>query len=97
MNDLKKKILAVDDEATMLEGLRYILELDGYEVLTAESGLEAFDLLTAHEIVAVISDQNMPGIKGEEVLRKAFEIRPNAGENYAHRRERYQRRCPVHQ
>lgn len=64
------RILAVEDDANLLEGIRIILEIDGYEVLTAENGLEALEILnnapTAPDLI--LSDIMMPHMTGTELL-----------------------------
>lgn len=69
----KKKILAVDDDATALGALRQILNQKGYEVATAASGDEALQLLKSQIPDLIILDVAMPGISGYEVCRKIRE------------------------
>src|SRR5687767_13656614 len=67
----KKKILAVDDDATALGALRQILAQKGYEVTTAGSGEDALVTVagdTAFDLI--ILDVAMPGMTGFEVCRK---------------------------
>ncbi len=66
----KNKILIVDDEIHILELLRYNLEGNGYEVVQAESGEEAMEILESQTLDGVILDLMLPGIDGIEVLRK---------------------------
>lgn len=66
----KNKILIVDDEIHILELLRYNLEGNGYEVIQAESGEEAMEILEKQTLDGVILDLMLPGIDGIEVLRK---------------------------
>jgi len=64
------RILAVDDEPTVLEALADTLGEDGHRVLTAGSGREALTLLDSGERVdVVITDLGMPGMTGWEVAR----------------------------
>jgi len=64
------RILAVDDEPTVLEALADTLGEDGHRVLTAGSGREALTLLDGGERVdVVITDLGMPGMTGWEVAR----------------------------
>lgn len=65
----KKVILTVDDEMHILELLQYNLEAKGYQVLKAETGEEALELLQNYKIDAVLLDLMLPGIDGLEVLR----------------------------
>src|SRR3954462_2642342 len=66
----KKKILAVDDDATALGALRQILVQKGYEVGTAPNGQEALKALAARAFDLVILDVSMPGLTGYDVCRK---------------------------
>ncbi|HUG54189.1 MAG TPA: response regulator [Vicinamibacteria bacterium] len=69
----RKKILAVDDDATALAALRQILAQKGYEVTTAPNGHDALRLLAGASFDLVILDVTMPGLTGYEVCRKIRE------------------------
>ncbi|MFP4418775.1 MAG: response regulator, partial [Chitinispirillaceae bacterium] len=62
------RVLIVDDEEIIRDMLEIELE-DHYEVVTAENGEQAFTILNEKSVDLVISDINMPGIKGYELLR----------------------------
>ncbi len=64
----RARILVVDDERGPRESLRMILS-GSYDVATAESGAEALDLLRTTPIDLVTVDLNMPGMKGDELMR----------------------------
>ena len=67
----KKKILAVDDDATALGALRQILAQKGYEVTTAGNGEAALEILSGDGTFdLVILDVAMPGMTGYDVCRK---------------------------
>ena len=66
----KSKLLIVDDEVHILELLRYNLESNGYDVLQAETGEQALELIKTKTIDGVILDLMLPGIDGIEVLRQ---------------------------
>ncbi len=66
----KNKILIVDDEIHILELLKYNLESNGFDVIQAESGEEAMDLIETQSLDGVILDLMLPGIDGIEVLRR---------------------------
>ena len=66
----KKKILAVDDDATALGALRQILVQKGYDVSTAPNGQDALTALRNGTFDLVILDVSMPGLSGYEVCRK---------------------------
>jgi two-component system, OmpR family, alkaline phosphatase synthesis response regulator PhoP len=72
MNSKRRKVLIADDEPDILEILKYNLEKEGYEVITAKDGSEAIDKarLTAPELIVL--DMMMPkknGIEVCEILR----------------------------
>lgn len=67
---MKFTILVIDDEKNIRTGLAAALELDGYEVLLASDGAEGLDIALHSEIDLVITDLRMPGVSGEEVLRR---------------------------
>lgn len=66
---MKKQILLTDDNTEMREEVSGILEGEGYEVLTAEDGQEAIDLLGNRFFDLLILDLKMPVKSGYEVLR----------------------------
>jgi DNA-binding response OmpR family regulator len=63
------KILVCEDNPMTLKTLEFTLMNDGYEVLKAEDGDQAINMLHEQEIDLVITDINMPYTKGLEVLR----------------------------
>ncbi len=64
-----KKILVVDDEPTLIATLRYNLEREGYEVITAQDGESAVALGRAHRPDIVLLDLMLPGLDGLQVCR----------------------------
>jgi len=71
---MKHKILLVDDEPANLRMLERLFR-DDYEVITAESGAVALDLLARNDVALIVSDQRMPGMTGIEFLKQAAEMR----------------------
>jgi DNA-binding NtrC family response regulator len=69
----KGKILVVDDEANARTALADILRSDGYAVETAGDGFKALGHLDDFAPDVVLTDLNMPGIDGVELLRKVKE------------------------
>lgn len=67
---MKFTILVIDDEKNIRTGLQAALELDGYEVLLAADGAEGLEIALHSDIDLVITDLRMPGVSGEEVLRR---------------------------
>ena len=72
-------VLLVDDEATILELGKEMLEELGYTVLTAEDGVIAVEIFKHHkgEITCVILDLTMPRMDGEQTFRSLRSIDPN--------------------
>ncbi|MCC6877668.1 MAG: HDOD domain-containing protein [Sandaracinaceae bacterium] len=65
------KLLLVDDETRVLDGLERMLMQcapEEWEVLTAASGREALEILRAEPIDVIVSDMRMPGMDGAELL-----------------------------
>src|SRR5580698_3011620 len=78
MSDSRYKILCVDDEPRVLEGLRRHLR-ERFEVLTAGGGAEALNYLsTVKDLAVVVSDMRMPEMDGATVLRHTRILRPHA-------------------
>ena len=62
-------LLVVDDYPENLISMRALLQREDWHVITAASGLEALELLLAHEVDLVLLDVRMPGMDGFEVAR----------------------------
>ena len=63
------KILIVDDEQDLVEAMRYRLELEGYEVVSASNGFEALGAFELHGPDIVLLDVMMPLENGYRVSR----------------------------
>ena len=66
----KRKILCVDDEFSALKILETILQAHGYEVMFADSGKDALELISKQKIDLVLLDVLMPELNGYEVCRR---------------------------
>jgi two-component system phosphate regulon response regulator PhoB len=66
----KATILVVDDEEDILELIRWHLVREGYEVLCAVSGEEAWDTIKQNRIELLVLDLMLPGIDGLELTRR---------------------------
>jgi two-component system response regulator PilR (NtrC family) len=71
------RLLVVDDERSMRELLSIVLRRDGYDVLVAESGKAALDVLKRERVDILITDIRMPEMSGVDVLREAKLIDPS--------------------
>src|SRR5262249_2998581 len=63
-------VLVVDDDAHTTALLRYLLEMNGAKVTTANSGIEALDLASESNFDVVLSDISMPSMDGFEFVRR---------------------------
>jgi CheY-like chemotaxis protein len=70
------EVLVVDDEAVVLTVLREALRRGGYRVTTAASAEEAIDLMHKRRFDLVLTDKNLPGASGLDVLRAARKLTP---------------------
>lgn len=70
------KILVVDDEEIIRDSISYILESEGYEVDKAENGKVAYDKIKEKQFDLVITDIEMPAMKGTELLEKTKLLAP---------------------
>ena len=73
------RILVVDDEPSVLEVFQEFLGLQGYVVSTAKSGEEALAALPGLRPDVVLTDINLPGISGLDVMRFAKEADAEIG------------------
>jgi two-component system response regulator PilR (NtrC family) len=72
----KGRILVVDDERSMREMLEIFLAREGYSVAACASGSEALRHLSHEDFDLVITDINMPGLSGFDLLREVREKDP---------------------
>jgi two-component system alkaline phosphatase synthesis response regulator PhoP len=64
------KILIVDDETDILDFLSYNLKKEGFEVITAENGVQALEKARQHQPKLIVLDIMMPQLDGIEVCRQ---------------------------
>jgi DNA-binding NtrC family response regulator len=68
------KILIIDDERSIRNTLRDILENEGYKVDDAENGMEGLKLVNSKKYDVILLDIKMPGMDGLEVLEHAMKV-----------------------
>jgi DNA-binding NtrC family response regulator len=73
----KKTILVVDNGETIRETLVKILEREGYNVLSAEDGQAAMEVLKEQKVNVILSDVCMPRMDGNKLLKLAKSILPD--------------------
>ena len=71
------RILWADDEIDLLKPHLLFLRKKGYDVLTANNGREALDLVAADHFDLIILDENMPGLTGLETLSRIKQEQPH--------------------
>jgi two-component system response regulator PilR (NtrC family) len=72
------RVLIVDDEQSMREWMRILFQRDGFEVLVAEDGFAARELIAREYVDVVLTDIRMPRVDGIELLKAARELAPDA-------------------
>ncbi len=70
---MAKRILLVDDEPLILKGLRFTLEQEGYEILTAADGEEALQVFFDQQVDLVLLDVMLPKLDGIQVCQRIRE------------------------
>ena len=73
----KYRILVVDDDEDIIQTIKGNLELDGYEVLTAQDGRSCLELARSKRPDLIILDLNLPdidGIKACQIIRREFDF-----------------------
>ena len=70
---MAKRILLVDDEPLILKGLRFTLEQEGYEILTAADGEEALQVFFDEPVDLVLLDVMLPKLDGIQVCQRIRE------------------------
>jgi two-component system nitrogen regulation response regulator NtrX len=68
VDDMKPRILVIDDEAGIRDSMRMILEYEGYECLLAATGPDGLAIVEREPLDLVFLDIKMPGMDGIEVL-----------------------------
>lgn len=73
MNAAAAAVLAVDDNATIRKAISMRLGAKGFNVITAADGRQALELVEQYSFDLVLLDLQMPGMCGDEVLRRLRE------------------------
>ena len=73
---MSESILIVDDEEIIRESLSFILNKEGYKVREAENGKVALDLVKSESFDLVLTDLEMPEMKGIELLENVSRVSP---------------------
>jgi response regulator RpfG family c-di-GMP phosphodiesterase len=73
-----RRILVVDDDATLLMLVGKTLRAEGYDVTTAVDPIQALEVVRSQRFAVVVSDQKMPQMTGLEFLDHVRQIQPHA-------------------
>lgn len=77
MESVRHPVLLIEDEAGVMAFVRATLEGSGYEVVAANSGVEALELLKSGKFMGIVSDMLTPGgVDGADVHAWITEHRP---------------------
>ncbi len=76
MTQTPARILVVDDEKLIRWSVAERLQRDGYEVISAESGEKALELVAASPPDVMLLDVKLPGIDGVQTLQRALGLHP---------------------
>jgi CheY-like chemotaxis protein len=72
-----KRILLVEDDAGARDSIKLLLRIDRHEVVEANGGAEAIELLKSQHFDLAIVDYFMPGMHGSQVALRFREIAPS--------------------
>lgn len=72
----KVKIAFIDDESSILNSIKRVLYHEPYEIFTTTDAFELYEYVKHQDVALVVSDQNMPHEKGNEVLNVIKNISP---------------------
>ena len=75
--NLKQKLIVVDDEPVILELLRTVFADAGYELTACENGNAAIRAMETQGVDVLLTDKNLPDVGGLELVRRAKEIQPD--------------------
>lgn len=76
---LPARLLVVDDEPRLLSSLASLLRGEGYEVVEAEGGERACELIDQHSFDLALLDLRMPGVDGFDVMAVLTDKQPDCG------------------
>lgn len=71
---MAKKILTVDDSASIRQMVSFTLKQAGYEVVEAEDGQDGLNKAKSESVDLIITDLNMPNMNGIELIRNLRQV-----------------------
>jgi len=72
-----QKVLIVDDEQSILTSLSRLFKMNDIDVMTADSGAQALDIIRRKHVDLVISDYKMPGMSGVDLMIQTRNTHPD--------------------
>lgn len=75
---MSTRIIVIDDEIATLDLMRFQLESEGYEVVTASTGQKGLELVKETQFDIVLTDLRLPDINGIEIVKACKEISPES-------------------
>lgn len=73
---MSKRLLVIDDDASFREVMKFSMEEEGYEVMTAEDGEKGLEAFKADPFPVIVTDLCMPGMDGMTLLDKVLKMAP---------------------
>jgi len=74
---MNKKILIIEDDTSILRGLKDNLELEEYKVITETNGAEGLKLALEKDADLLLLDIMLPGMNGYEICRRVKKEKPD--------------------
>lgn len=73
---MANKALLIDDDISTLELMKFQLDAEGFEVLTADNAENGLSFIETNDFDIILTDLHLPGISGIEMVKRAKEIQP---------------------
>lgn len=70
LDERRQRILVVEDEPGLADSVRYTLEVEGFDVMVADTGVTGIDSARVHQPDLVLLDLMLPGMSGLDVCRQ---------------------------
>jgi DNA-binding NtrC family response regulator len=73
---MASKALLIDDDIPTLDLMKFQLDSEGFEVFTADNAEKGLSLIETNDFDIILTDLNLPGISGIEMVKRSKEIQP---------------------
>ncbi len=74
---MANRALLIDDDLATLELMKFQLDAEGFEIITAETGQKGLDFIKENEFDIILTDLNLPDISGIEMVQRSKEVSPD--------------------